>query len=156
MSIVKHKPCANPPCSRPAVNKYCSKKCSAAVRNRRYYRTFKGRQNKQAAASRYFQRHKQQLYEKRAIRMQQYAGDLIHNEIRRELSLYRPKDSFVIGRIEQKATQTSKRLNRFLHDYHPKDFGDWRGTYRWMMDRDGQTKPYFVRGPYREEVGLKY
>jgi hypothetical protein len=24
-----------------------------------------------------------------------------------------------------------------------------------MMDRDGQMKPYFVRGPYREEVAVQ-
>ncbi len=148
--------CANPICDKRAVRKYCSSKCSAAVRNRKYYRTLKGRQNKRNAASRYFQAHKQDLYDKRARRMWNYAHGLISKQVETELSLYKPDDPFIVGCIEREAVRDGKRLSRFLYDYHPKDFGDWRGYYRWLLDFDGQMKPFFVRGIHREQVRLKY
>jgi len=117
-----------------------------------------GRQKKRAAASRYFQRNKQELYDKRTRRMQmqQIIHGLFQEDMAQEMAIYKPKDSFLVERMADRTMRQAKRVARFLHDFHPRDFKDWRPRYRWMLDFDGQLKPYLIRGPHREEVKLRY
>ncbi len=131
---------------------YCSAKCSAVVRNRRYYRTIKGRLKKQELARGYFQRHKQKLYDKRAARL----AELFRAEMAAEMRCHniREQDVDVVLPILVARTAPGVMRNvRFHHDFHPQQFRDWHGKVRWQVDwADGKLKRYWVRGPYREEL----
>lgn len=71
--------CANPVCAERVhfPKKYCSRRCSAHVRNRRYYLTERGRLKKRAGQSRYFQKHRAELYAKKAARFQRYERETV-------------------------------------------------------------------------------
>lgn len=109
--------------------KYCSERCSKLTRNRRYYDTPNGRQKKRVAASRYFQVHRSELYEKRRVRFE------------RLLTRYLP-DAYRFGEMmgcrrnglpgsEYKRSAAREQV-RFHHDHHPNPFDQDRwGRNEW-------------------------
>src|SRR5215469_4281592 len=75
-----HAICINSKCCQPFTPRntrqlYCSRRCSAHVRNRRYRATPKGRKNKRLSASRYFQNHKAERYAEKERRLQRYCEE---------------------------------------------------------------------------------
>jgi len=135
-------------------SKYCSKRCSAVVRNRRYYRTINGRAKKRTAASRYFQRHKQELYDKKAARFGQMFREEVAADMRMEnIPSYQPDLGPL---VEAKLAPAAMRRVRFWHDFHPRMFCDWHGKVRWQVDWDGKLKPYWIRGLDRTEITTPY
>jgi hypothetical protein len=130
---------------------YCSDKCSARARNRRYYRTIKGRRKKQELARGYFQRHKQELYDKKAARLDQMFREELATDMGMENIPSCQPD--LIPLVEGKLAPAAMRRVRFWHDFHPQQFRDWHGKVRWQIDwEDGKLKPYWIRGIHREEL----
>ena len=148
--ICARKDCLNPVAGRKT---YCSRACSAKVRNTRYYRTIKGRKKKRELAQWYFQRHRQELYDKKADRLSGLFREELASRLRAEnFAGYDPElVNIVAGKLAPHAMGTV----RFWHDYHPRMGMDWHGRLRWEIDwTDGQLKPYWIRGPYYEELQL--
>lgn len=149
--------CARKDCRNPAPPRhlYCSRTCSAVVRNRRYYRTLNGRTKKRQAASRYFQRHKQELYDKKAQRF----ARIFEESMSMEMRCHRidPHDAdILVPLVVRREAPAIKRSIRRNHDFHPQTFHDWHGKIRWQIDwTDGVLKPYWIRGFDRTELTIK-
>ena len=128
MRVLKKAVCANAKCEKsfvPAVKShiYCSRKCSAAVRNHRYYLTWEGRLKKRAAASRYFQQHRLEIYERRRSRMARYVEEILAS---REATA---EDGHLLSMRQDIDDSTArlvhaKHLVRVRHDWHPRQLGD--------------------------------
>jgi len=119
--------CQNINCQNPVSGRrrYCSARCSARVRNRRYYNTLRGQEAKARGARKYFQNHREELYEKRARRfesyVQRYLGEAL-TDGRDFLSLSHPNcpDPTFANLVMLEA----RRLARIRHDWHPRQQGD--------------------------------
>src|SRR5689334_14852039 len=114
------KTCTNPDCRLrfPTKNRaklYCSDRCSALTRNRRYYRTIKGRQKKQELARGYFQRHKQGLYEKKADRLNRLFREEMASSLRAENFAF--PDPELVNIVAGKLAPSAMRRIRFWHDF---------------------------------------
>jgi hypothetical protein len=133
--------CTRLGCQKPIIGShllYCSKACSAATRNRRYYLTLQGRLNKRAGASRYFQTHRNELYEKRHTRMDQYVVEIVKNG----------EVDFIDGRIssnrisledEQYTVLASRNLARVRHDWHGGPHDGRVGKPMYFFTQDGRA-----------------
>jgi hypothetical protein len=133
--------CTRIGCQNPITGKrrlYCSKVCSAATRNRRYYLTLQGRLNKRAGMSRYFQNHREKLYENKRARMDQYVVELIKNG----------EVDFIDGRIssnrisledEQYTALAAHNLARVRHDWHGGPHDGPVGKPKYFFTRDGRA-----------------
>lgn len=128
--------CENPITGRTRL--YCSKACSAATRNRRYYLTLQGRLKKRAGASRYFQNHHEELYEKRRARMDQYVVEIVR----------KGEVDFVDGRIssprlgledEQYTQFAARNLARMQHDWQPNPYDGRVGKPMYFFTQDGRA-----------------
>src|SRR5215467_7086572 len=128
MRVLKKAACAHSKCRKffvPTVNGqiYCSERCSSAVRTRRYCLTWKGRQKKRAAASRYFQRHRQEIYERRRSRMARYVEEILASgeataEEGQLVSTRQGMDDSTARLVH------AKHVARVRHDWHPQQLGD--------------------------------
>lgn len=142
--------CTRIGCQNPITGKhqlYCSKACSSATRNRRYYLTLQGRLKKRAGASRYFQNHREKLYEKRRARMGGYIVREMEQiearaaEIRNETAPGCPFSPQAFAEMLITTAESKARLKVALqHDYHPSRFGMWVGRDVWCFDED--EKPF--------------
>jgi hypothetical protein len=142
--------CARLGCQNPITGNhrhYCSKACSAATRNRRYYLTLQGRLNKRAGASRYFQNHREELYATRRTRMWGYVVREMEQiearaaEIRNETAPGCPVSPQAFADMLITTAESKARLKAALqHDYHPSRFGMWVGRDVWCFAEDG--KPF--------------
>jgi hypothetical protein len=114
--------------------KYCSKQCSALTRNRHYYETPDGRWKKRAAARRYFQCHRFELYDKRRARMERYVQDLLVSEDPDEFDYDTEMNTTGASAMTRYARIVlgARRLARVQHDWHPTQQGDTPlGRPRW-------------------------
>lgn len=148
--------CTNPNCRalfipRNALQLYCSRKCSAHVRNRRYYCTPSGRDHKRVAASQYFQTYKHELYERKAARFQQHCE---REQQRRDKELqqfgFSDEDLLQMSEAQRIKFSSSMRATgsdvRALHDYHPAAEGSgYMGRWLWLLE-DGELVQRLVRG----------
>jgi hypothetical protein len=128
--------CENPITGRTRL--YCSKACSAATRNRRYYLTLQGRLNKRAGMSRYFQNHREKLYENKRARMDQYVIEIIKNG----------EVDCIDGRIssnrisledEQCTVLAARNLARVKHDWHGGPHDGRVGKPMYFFTQDGRA-----------------
>jgi hypothetical protein len=132
---------------------YCSRRCSAWVRNHRYYGTLNGRLHKRAAARRYFQRHHQELYDRRAARFEDYVNEILntHN------SLYLHDFSFdtpgAAGKsLEELSLIGARYLARVQHDWNPRRQGDSSiGRPYYMPNEKGTLVP----GIFHSDAGWR-
>jgi len=133
--------CARLDCPKAASgkSKYCSKSCSAVTRNRRYFLTLNGRWKKRAAASRYFQNHKQDLYDRKAARFERHCLD-----VERGINKYKAS-ALIMGmgtgrwpeRNLENLYKEIRRLARGRYDRHPAQTGDGpMGRKVWIVDYD--------------------
>ena len=147
--------CSRLGCRKPITGKrrrYCSDACSAATRNRRYYLTLRGRINKQTAASRYFQNHREELYAKRRARMDRYVEQIILNG-KVDASEGR-LNSNRRGLSDHEYTLLAARnLARVQHDWHGGPYDGPMGRFVYKFDLHGRLlnpPPTFERDGSRE------
>jgi hypothetical protein len=145
MSIASHK-CHRADCRNRAKgrSKYCSKTCSAITRNRRYYRTFNGRWKKHEWQSRYFQKHKHELYAKKNARLHRAFLGYLEQEITHQTPAKDPE----VQRMQYgRSVERAKFLSRFFHDFHPSVAYGPRGRMKWIFDlRTGRLRASLDNG----------
>jgi hypothetical protein len=106
---------------------YCSKACSALTRNRRYYNTFAGRSRKRAAASRYFQRHRDEIYAKKAARFKRYVQEILSGDpAALEAAAFNALMTPCGPSMDQATLELlgARDLARVQHDWHWQQQGD--------------------------------
>lgn len=117
---------------------YCSQKCSAQVRQHDYCERPKGRMKKRELASRYFQRHRFEIYEKRAARFARYVSEELH-KVDKWAALLNHGAAFCQSRADGSPRYDTdglclleaKRKVRLRHDYHPDPWDTRYGSQRW-------------------------
>src|SRR5438105_2532704 len=118
--------CLNPKCGaifqpKRKRHTYCCRKCSVYVRNWRYYETLKGRFKKRAAARLYFQRHSQEIYKKRAARMERYVADILaKGSADPEITYFMHGNRKKPLSVEEATLMEARRIARVQHDWHPR------------------------------------
>lgn len=116
---------------------YCSAQCSAHARNHRYYLTLRGRCNKRAGQSRYFQAHREELYEKRRERFEGYVSRILQSRGEESLAIDH-YNGRTVG-LDELASLEAKRISRVQHDWHGRQQGDSNlGRYQYIFDFDGK------------------
>lgn len=144
--------CTNPNCRalftpRNALQLYCSRKCSAHVRNRRYYCTANGRDHKRVAASRYFQAHTNELYDRKAARFQRYYQEETEQQEREiqeweKIAAEHPECKFGDPMLPSIGAAVREQ-----HDWHPSSNPTDGCMGRWLwLPEDGELVQRLVRG----------
>jgi hypothetical protein len=121
--------CHRVDCPNPVTGRklYCSKGCSALTRNRRYYNTFAGRSRKHAAASRYFQRHRYEIYAKKAARFEHYVDEILTGDpATLDAAAFNASMTPCGPSMDQATLELlgARNFARAQHDWHPQQQGD--------------------------------
>ena len=129
---------------------YCSRRCSAWVRNRRYYGSLNGRSHKRAAARRYFQRRRQELYDRRAKRFEGYVNEILRGDHEFLRDLVDPFRGRTDSTPLELAMEGARKLAQVQHDWNPKRQGDSSvGRPYYATNEKGQLVP----GIFHSDVG---